>query len=89
MAPDAFFEKDVLSQVSVRRALGHITEPSLYGIINPLHYCQAAEDIIVSTHFSANCSFSPIFPYKIYKITIEIWSCRNLRQGLGLKWLYS
>lgn len=51
MAPDAFFKEDVLSWVSVRRDLGHITEPSLYGIINPLHHCQAAEDINVFTHF--------------------------------------
>lgn len=60
MAPDAFFKKDVLSRVSARRDLGHITEPSLYGIINPLRHCQAAEHINVFTHFSASRSFFPI-----------------------------
>lgn len=60
MALDAFFKKDVLSRVSVRRDLGHITEPSLYGIINPLRHCQAGQHINGFAHFSASCSFFPI-----------------------------
>lgn len=78
MAPDAFLKKDVLSRVSVRGDLGHITEPSSYGIINPLRHCQANQHINVFTHFSASCSFSP-FSSRIHKIDAGIWSSRDLR----------
>lgn len=74
----AFFEKDVLSRVSVCRDLGHITEPSLYGVINPLHHCQAAKTSLSSLS-SAALFFTLL--YKIYKI----WWYRNGGVGLGNK----